>query len=111
MKGTTSAAFLAQLGIAANEAADVTAAFAAIESGAADAMVYDSPILLYYAGTRGRGRVVMAGPVFKPESYGIAFPLNSPLREDVNRALLRVRESGRYQEIYDRWFGRERASG
>ncbi len=104
VKGTTAAAFLAQLGIDATEAADVPSAFAAIEDRSAEAMVFDSPILLYYAATRGQGRVAMAGPVFKPEAYGIAFPLSSPLREDVNRALLRVRESGRYQEIYERWF-------
>jgi polar amino acid transport system substrate-binding protein len=104
VKGTTAAAYLEQMGIAAEQAPDVSAAFAAIEGATAEAMVYDAPILLYYAATRGKGRVQMAGPVFKPESYGIAFPLESPLREEVNRALLRIRESGAYQELYDRWF-------
>jgi polar amino acid transport system substrate-binding protein len=105
VKGTTAAAFLQTLGVPATEVADVPAAFAAIQDKSAEAMVYDAPILLYFAATLGKGRVEMAGPVFKPESYGIAFPLDSPLRENVNRALLRIKESGRYTEIYDRWFG------
>jgi polar amino acid transport system substrate-binding protein len=104
VEGTTAAAFLDTLGIETMKVKDVPAAFAAIEQGDVEAMVYDSPILLHYAGTRGQGRMQMAGPVFKPEAYGIAFPLDSPLREEVNRAMLRIKESGRYQELYDRWF-------
>jgi polar amino acid transport system substrate-binding protein len=105
VKGTTAAQFLQTLGIPATEVADVPAAFAAIQSKSAEAMVYDAPIMLYFAANLGKGQVEMAGPVFKPESYGIAFPLDSPLRENVNRALLRIKESGRYTEIFDRWFG------
>jgi polar amino acid transport system substrate-binding protein len=104
VEGTTAAAFLDSLGIEAQKAKDVPSSFQTIEKGEAEAMVYDAPILLHYASTRGQGKMQMAGPVFKPEAYGIAFPLDSALKEDVNRALLRIKESGRYQEIYDRWF-------
>jgi polar amino acid transport system substrate-binding protein len=104
VKGTTSAQFLDQLGIANRQEADVQAAFAAIATGKADAMIYDAPILQHYAATTGRGVVEMAGPIFRPESYGIAFPLQSPLREDVNRVLLQLRENGVYRELYDKWF-------
>jgi polar amino acid transport system substrate-binding protein len=104
VEGTTAAAFIDSLGLDSIKMKDVPSAFEAIERGTVEAMVYDAPILMHYANTRGQGRMQMAGPVFKPEAYGIAFPLDSPLKEEVNRALLRLKESGRYQEIYDRWF-------
>lgn len=109
VQGTTAAAFLDQLGIQSRKVPDVSAAFDAVERAEADAMVFDAPILAYYVNTRGAGRVQLAGSVFKPESYGIVFPLGSPLRGDVNRALLKLKENGRYQELYDRYFRAQRA--
>lgn len=79
--------------------------FAALESGALDAVVHDAPILSYYASTAGRGRFATVGRVFSPEKYGIALPSGSPLREPINRALLRLRENGTYQSLVEKWFG------
>jgi polar amino acid transport system substrate-binding protein len=33
--------------------------------------------------------------------------LNSPLRREVNHALISLREDGTYQQIYEKWFGGE----
>ncbi|WP_170329556.1 transporter substrate-binding domain-containing protein [Ruegeria arenilitoris] len=70
-----------------------------------DAVVFDAPILSYYAAHEGRRIASMTGGVFLRESYGIAFPTGSPLVEDVNQALLSMREDGTYDEIYRKWFG------
>jgi polar amino acid transport system substrate-binding protein len=43
--------------------------------------------------------------VFKPENYGIALPTGSPLREEINQSLLRLRENGTYGELVRKWFG------
>jgi polar amino acid transport system substrate-binding protein len=48
----------------------------------------------------------VVGGVFHREDYGIVFPTDSPLRKQVNGALLALRENGRYQKIYDEWFGK-----
>jgi polar amino acid transport system substrate-binding protein len=48
----------------------------------------------------------VVGGVFHKEDYGIVFPTDSPLRKQVNEALLALRENGRYQTIYDEWFGK-----
>jgi len=80
-------------------------AFPALLDGRADAIVYDYPSLSYFAQHEGKGRVRLVGSVFQRESYGIAFPQGSPLREQVNRALLEIRESGLYDRIYSKWFG------
>jgi polar amino acid transport system substrate-binding protein len=104
VRGSTAAAFLEQRGIRFIEADRIEEAFQALQVRRAEAMVYDSPVLIYFSANEGRGLVQLAGPVFKPESYGIALPLGSPLRESVNQALLRLKESGEYNEIYRRWF-------
>ena len=69
-----------------------------------DAVVFDAPVLLFYAAREGKGRVQLVGPTFRKEDYGIAFPRNSPLRKQVNVALLALREDGTYQRLYDKWF-------
>lgn len=70
-----------------------------------DAVVFDAPILSYFAAHEGRRIATMTGGVFLRENYGIAFPTGSPLVEEVNQALLALREDGTYDEIYRRWFG------
>jgi polar amino acid transport system substrate-binding protein len=69
-----------------------------------DAIVYDAPILLYYAAHEGKGKVQTVGGVFRKENYAIVMPNGSPYRKNVNSALLSVQEKGTYQEIYDKWF-------
>ena len=80
-------------------------AFPALLEGKVDAIIYDFPSLSYFAQHEGKGKVRLVGPVFQREPYGIAFPQGSPLREQVNRALLEIRESGLYDRIYSKWFG------
>ncbi len=70
-----------------------------------DAVVFDAPVLSYFASHEGRRIATMTGGVFLRENYGIAFPTGSPLVEDVNQALLALREDGTYDEIYSKWFG------
>ncbi len=77
----------------------------AFESSELDAVVFDAPILSYYASHEGRRIATVTGGVFLRENYGIAFPTGSPLVEDVNQALLALREDGTYDEIYRNWFG------
>ncbi|MFY2823072.1 transporter substrate-binding domain-containing protein [Ruegeria sp. MALMAid1280] len=78
---------------------------AAFEDKELDAAVFDAPILSYYASHEGRRIATMTGGIFLRESYGIAFPTGSPLVEEVNQALLSLRENGTYDEIYRKWFG------
>ncbi|NOD33059.1 MULTISPECIES: transporter substrate-binding domain-containing protein [unclassified Ruegeria] len=70
-----------------------------------DAVVFDAPVLSYFASHEGRRIASMTGGIFLRENYGIAFPTGSPLVEDVNQALLSLREDGTYDEIYRKWFG------
>ncbi len=78
---------------------------AAFEGNTLDAVVFDAPVLAYYANTIGRGKARIVGAVFLRENYGIVLPPNSPLAEPLNQSLLRLREDGTYDTLYRKWFG------
>jgi polar amino acid transport system substrate-binding protein len=101
---STSAAYLKSKQARVEEFQSIGAAFSALENGKLDAVVFDSPVLLYHAASAGRGKVRVVGPVFKRENYGILFPRGSDLRKRVNEALLTMREDGTYDALYNKWF-------
>ena len=103
--GSTASAFLGERGVAHVRYAtfaDVTTAF---EEGELDAIVFDGPILAHYLTHEASGAAYLLERNFRPEDYGIALPQGSPLREQINLVLLRLQETGRYEELRLRWFG------
>lgn len=104
--GSTASVFLNNREIRADNYSDLETLIEAFETGGLDAVFFDAPILNYYAATRGRGSTRLLDRIYRPESYGIALQPDSPLREDINRSLLRLREDGRYAELYMKWFNR-----
>ena len=104
-RGSTAATFLQERQMDFIDYDDLAGLLDAFEAGELDAVVFDGPLLAYYIRTRGREKAELLPRVFKRESYGIALPSGSPLREDVNRALLALRERGAYDAIRARWFG------
>ncbi len=69
---TSAARYLTSKGIGHSTVEKVVSAYAALESGQADARVFDAPVLLHYSIRAGNGKVRMAGEIFNPEAYGIA---------------------------------------
>ena len=78
---------------------------AALKDKTVDAIVYDAPVLQYFASHEGQGQYHVVGEVFQKLNYGIALGQNSPYREPINASLLRLYETGQYDEIYKEWFG------
>jgi len=105
VQGSTSAAYLMQRGIDASEVSRVEDALEALQHNQVDAIVYDAPILLFYASHEGNGKVQPVGSIFRRESYGIVFPTDSQYRKPVNEALLNLKEDGTYDRLYTKWFG------
>ena len=66
--------------------------------------MHDTPNVLYYIKTAGKGKVKAVGPDVKAAQYGIAFPQGSTLRDKVNVALLEMMEDGAYAVLYKKWF-------
>jgi polar amino acid transport system substrate-binding protein len=104
---TTAGSYLQAQNIAFKGLENVEAAYQLLETGKADALVYDSPVLLYHANTIGRGKLRVVGAIFKREFYGIALQPGSVLRETVNRRVLDFTNGDVYQKIYERWFGNQ----
>ncbi|RUR33275.1 glutamine ABC transporter substrate-binding protein GlnH [Vreelandella andesensis] len=80
-------------------------AYLELRTGRVDAAMHDTPNVLYYIATAGDGQVKAVGEQMMAHEYGIAFPKGSELVEPVNGALAAMREDGRYDEIYAKWFG------
>lgn len=80
--------------------------YVAMETGKdIDAVVYDAPVLQYFVSHQGQGKYQVVGDVFQSLNYGIALQPDSPYREAINAALLKLYETGQYDEIYQDWFG------
>ena len=105
VKGSTSVDYLRQHNAEVAEFPKVEEAYEALRQGEVNAVVYDAPVLLYYAAHEGKGKVQTAGPIFRKENYGIVFPDKSPLRKRVNEVLLKLKENGTYDQLYTKWFG------
>lgn len=103
--GSTSASYLTSRSVSFTEFQDIGLLFKALENGELDAIVHDAPILSYYAQNGGKGLVRTTGGIFRPEKYAIALPQSSPLVEPINRALLKLRETGTYRTLLTNWFG------
>jgi len=103
-EGGTAVAVLRDLQADVVEVTRVEDAYAALDAHQVQAVVLDSPVLLYYSATQGKGRVHLVGTPFRNEDYGIVVAPDSPLRKRIDRALLSLREDGSYQRIHDKWF-------
>lgn len=102
--GSTAAKYLREHKISALEVPKIEQAYDALQTKKVDAVVFDAPVLLFYAANQGQGKVEVVGSVFREENYGIVLPNNSPYRKQINSALLSLREDGTYQSLYDKWF-------
>jgi polar amino acid transport system substrate-binding protein len=105
IKGSTSAEYLRQHSVEPVEFTRMEEAYQALLDRSVDAVVYDAPVLLYYAAHGGKGKVQTTGTLFRRENYGIVFPSNSRYRKPVNEALLKLKENGIYDRLYAKWFG------
>jgi glutamine transport system substrate-binding protein len=86
---------------------NIDGAYMELENKGAEAVVFDSPNILYYAATKGKDKVKPVGEILQAEQYGIAFPKDSELTAKVDEVLKKMFEDGRYAEIYKKWFGVE----
>lgn len=103
--GSTAGEFLQNRDIHFEGFSDLDALKSGFEGGRLDAVVFDAPILAYYVINEGKEIGELTGPVFLRENYGIALPSDSPLKEEINRSLLQLRENGRYDALHSKWFG------
>ena len=81
-------------------------AFAALDDGELDAVVGENNQLKALTSRPERVGVELVGPIFESFDYGIGLTSGSPIREDFNTAILRMREDGTVDRIFEKWLGR-----
>ncbi|CUI34326.1 transporter substrate-binding domain-containing protein [Cognatishimia activa] len=105
IEGSTAASFLGNRDIAFVGKPDLDSLKAGFAAEEFDAVVFDAPVLAFYAKNSGEGIATLTGPVFLRENYGIAMPSGSTLKEPINQSLLKLRENGEYDRLRRKWFG------
>ncbi|MBK5100350.1 MAG: transporter substrate-binding domain-containing protein [Desulfobacteraceae bacterium] len=103
---TTSAAYLRENQISFQPYKKPLEGLIAIADGEIEAFVYDTPLLRYLVNLQFRGKLEVLPKTFERQDYGIALPANSPLREPINRALLKKIREPAWQETLSRYLGR-----
>ena len=110
LKTGTSAADYAKANFAGTELRqfpNIDNAYLELATGRVDAAMHDTPNVLYFANTAGKGKVKVVGTQMMAHEYGIGFPKGSALVPRVNSALAKIKADGRYNTIYKKWFGTE----
>ncbi len=77
--------------------------FIELKNGNVDAVIIDKPYAKLY--TERNPGFKFAGPEFHSEDYGICVPKgDKELLDAINQALERIKSSGKYDELYRKWF-------
>ena len=105
VEGTTSVPALEKLGAIVVPAKSIDQAFEKLLKDEVNALVFDSPTILFYARNKGASKVSVIGGLFDIQYYAFLFPQGNKLRESVNRALLKIRKEGIYDKLHSKWFG------
>ena len=72
------------------------------------AVVNDRPVNDYYIARSGETDVRVVNELLTSEDYGIAMAKdNQELQKKVDEALKKLKENGKYDEIYKKWFGQK----
>lgn len=81
-------------------------AMMALATGELKAVVADSPVVMNYVKTNPEANLMTVKDDFEKEYYGIAVKQgNTELLEKINAALKAVKDSGKYDEIFNKYFG------
>jgi polar amino acid transport system substrate-binding protein len=81
--------------------------FSALLDKKVDAVMMNASVLKYYAAHEGKGQVKLVGPEINIAPLAIMVQLGSPLRKEIDVALLKLREDDTYERLYAKWFGSE----
>ncbi len=105
--GTTSATEVRKIeGVEVKELNTPADCFMELKAGGVDAVVNDRPVNDYYITKSGDTGVKGLPDLLTAEDYGIAVNKdNKELQQKINEALKKLKESGEYKRIYDKWFG------
>jgi len=86
--------------------ADAQEGLKALDAGGIDAFVYDKPLLTWLVLQNFSGSARVLDATFDRQNYGFALPTSSPLRQELNLALLEAIESDWWDQTLFQYLGR-----
>ncbi len=103
---STSAAYLLERRIKPQYYPTILKALDAMNNDDVDAVVYDAALLKYLILQNFQKKLKLNNKLFELQSYGIAFPENSALREPVNRVMLEIIQRDEWQRTLQNYLGK-----
>ncbi|NQD95768.1 transporter substrate-binding domain-containing protein [Pseudomonas sp. CrR25] len=103
---TVSARYLEGQRIRHSDYPNLLEAMRAVQQGAAEAVVYDLPILQYRNGELGQGGLRVLPGTFENQAYAFALASGSPYRERLSQAVLRVTGDDDWKKVLALYLGR-----
>lgn len=104
---TTSARYLEAQHVTFRPYPTVPECLAGLAANEVDAVVYDQPILRYHTKARFEDRLRVLPVTFERQDYAIGLRQDSPIREDLNRAILQHLGELFWQDLLFRYLGRD----
>ncbi len=105
---TTGQTVLEKLGMVPKKYESVPDALMDLMNGGVDAVVADSPVVLYFIKQNPKSDVQYIKGDFPKEYYGVALKLgNQALNDKINASLKKLMVNGKYNEIYKKWFNED----
>jgi polar amino acid transport system substrate-binding protein len=105
-EGAVTVQSVRQRGGIPQEFAMMTDALDALDLGMVEAVVAENQQLMFLVNQPNRRATRIVGAIFDSFDYGLGLPSGSPLREDLNSAILQMREDGTLERIKELWLGR-----
>jgi polar amino acid transport system substrate-binding protein len=104
VKGTATEDALTRMRIKYSTVASPLDGFEAMQKGAVDALTYDRPILAWLI-RQHRLSAELTDVTFDPQDYAIALRNDSPLRKQINVALLKAQETDWWKNVLFQYLG------
>lgn len=83
-------------------------AFLELQNRGVDVVINDTSVNEFYVANKGRGIAKVVGEDYDAAPLGIAVKKgNTELLDKINSGLSKIKENGKYREIYKKWFGKE----
>ncbi|HEY0218323.1 MAG TPA: transporter substrate-binding domain-containing protein [Afipia sp.] len=82
-----------------------TAGLEALRANRLDAFVYDKPLLAWLVQQQFSSSIAMLDTTFEPQNYAMAIPNGSPLRAELNIAILDATQSDWWRDTIFRYLG------
>lgn len=102
IKGTTSFTEAQSIGAIPIPVSNITEAIEFLSKKKVVAVVADEPLLRYTLKTQN-SQFSLLSPILT-QQYGLVFPSMSKKMELINREILKIKESGKFSEISQKWF-------